>query len=505
MDLLLLAARLFLAAVFIISGFAKLADRAGSRQAMFDFGVPAQLAGLFGTLLPFAELSTAVLLIPRATAWWGGLAALALLVVFVAGIAANMVRGQAPDCHCFGQLSSEPVGWHTLIRNLVLILVAGLLLIEGRANPGTSIVGWLGHRTTADYVGIAVGLLLVLAMSVEGWLLLHLLQQNGRLLARVEALESRSLAGTAGAATISSAQTQSAGLPVGTVAPSFQLSGLHGETMTLEALRAAGKPTLLIFSDPHCGPCNALLPEIGAWQRDQSGKLTVALISRGSLDENRTKGAEHGLNQILLQQDREVAESYLAYGTPSAVVVREDGRIDSALAMGSEQIRQLVQKITNNVPAGAVPIPNGNGTQSRQASRIGTAAPDISLPDLSGKTVSLHEFAGQRALVLFWNPGCGFCQRMLDDLKAWEANRSADAPGLLVVSTGTAEANRKMGLTSTTVLDEGFVTGRAFGASGTPSAVMVDAQGNIASNVAVGAQAVMALAGSAAEPGKSLA
>lgn len=505
MDLLLLAARLILAAVFVVAGLAKLADRDGSRQAMFDFGVPAQLAGVFGTLLPFAELATVVLLIPRATAWWGGLAAIVLLVVFVAGIAANMVRGQAPDCHCFGQLSSEPVGWHTLIRNLVLILVAGLLLIEGRANPGTSVVGWLGHRTTADYVGISIGLLVVLAMAVEGWLLLHLLQQNGRLLARVEALESRPVTGTAGGATIPTAQTQAAGLPVGAVAPSFQLSGLHGETMTLEALRAAGKPTVLIFSDPHCGPCNALLPEIGAWQRDQSGKVTIALISRGSVEENRTKGTEHGLTQILLQQDREVAESYQAYGTPSAVLVRADGRVDSALAMGSEQIRQLVHKVTGNAPAAAVPIPNGNGARSQQPSRIGTTAPEVSLPDLSGKAVSLREFAGKRALVLFWNPGCGFCQRMLDDLKAWEANRATDAPNLFVVSTGTVEANRMMGLTSTMVLDEGFTIGRAFGASGTPSAVMVDADGNIASNVAVGAQAVLSLAGSAAEPGKSLA
>ena len=36
---------------------------------------------------------------------------------------------------------------------------------------------------------------------------------------------------------------------------------------------------------------------------------------------------------------------------------------------------------------------------------------------------------------------------------------------------------------------------RAFGATGTPSAVLVDAEGRIASDVAVGAPAVMGLAG----------
>jgi hypothetical protein len=44
------------------------------------------------------------------------------------------------------------------------------------------------------------------------------------------------------------------------------------------------------------------------------------------------------------------------------------------------------------------------------------------------------------------------------------------------------------------VLDQGFTAGRAFGATGTPSAVLIDAQGRIASPVAVGAAAVLALA-----------
>ena len=44
MDLMLLVARVLLAGVFGIAGVAKLADRAGSRQALQDFGVPTVLA-----------------------------------------------------------------------------------------------------------------------------------------------------------------------------------------------------------------------------------------------------------------------------------------------------------------------------------------------------------------------------------------------------------------------------------------------------------------------------
>jgi protein-disulfide isomerase len=98
-------------------------------------------------------------------------------------------------------------------------------------------------------------------------------------------------------------------------------------------------------------------------------------------------------------------------------------------------------------------------------------------------------------LVAFWNPGCGFCQQMLDDLKDWEASAPQDAPKLLVVSAGTEEANKAMGLRSTVVLDQNFSVGSAFGASGTPSAVLVDEEGKVASELAVGAPSVLALAG----------
>ena len=118
----------------------------------------------------------------------------------------------------------------------------------------------------------------------------------------------------------------------------------------------------------------------------------------------------------------------------------------------------------------------------------------MKLADLQGTTVELKDFKGQETLVLFWNPGCGFCQQMLPEIKHWEENRPEGAPKLLFVSAGTEEANREMRLTSPVILDQQFAVGRAFGASGTPSAVLVDAEGKIASQVAVGAPAVMELA-----------
>src|SRR5688500_16041264 len=97
----ILLGRLLLAAVMGVAGIAKLADLPGSRQAMLGFGVPAMIAPAAGLLLPLVEVLTAILLLSAATAWLGALLSLFLLALFIVGIAANLARGQTPQCHCF--------------------------------------------------------------------------------------------------------------------------------------------------------------------------------------------------------------------------------------------------------------------------------------------------------------------------------------------------------------------------------------------------------------------
>src|SRR4029077_10334873 len=170
MILLLLFARLLLCAVFLVAGVAKLADLAGSRQAMRDFAVPAKLADLFGLLLPLAERGTAVALFVPLTSWWGAVGALALLLIFVAGIGYNLAQGRTPDCHCFGQLHSAPAGWSTLIRNLVLAGVAGLVVAFGRNVSGPGVLDLLSGLTVTQRLELLGGVLLLTVLIVESWL-----------------------------------------------------------------------------------------------------------------------------------------------------------------------------------------------------------------------------------------------------------------------------------------------------------------------------------------------
>jgi len=488
MGILLLAARLLLAAVFLVSALAKIADLAGSQKALKDFGLPRVLAAPLGVLLPFVELAVAVALLPAASAWWGAIGALALLLIFIGGISYNLAQGRKPDCHCFGQLQSEPIGWPTVVRNVILAAVAGLVVWQGHLDAGPSMVAWVTSLTVAQDIELAIGIVLVALVALESWMLLEAMRQMGKLLVRVEELEARPVSAA-------DSDHPEFGLPEGTAAPAFELPDLAGELVSSESLLATNKPLFLVFSDTNCGPCSGMMPEYGKWEREHSDKLTFALISRGTVEENRTKTAEHGIQRVLLQTDREVANSYQVRGTPSAVIVRRDGSIHGPLAEGEEEIRDLLQEETAPPNPRALPVLNGKAAAANQMAfaDLGDPAADVTLQDPGGHMISLSDFRGSPTVLLFYDPGCTYCEGMLRELKAWEAKPPKDAPQVLVVSGGSLTENRMLGLRSTIVRDPDFSTATFFQVSGTPSAILIDEEGIVASKVKVGGPNVMKL------------
>jgi thiol-disulfide isomerase/thioredoxin len=129
---------------------------------------------------------------------------------------------------------------------------------------------------------------------------------------------------------------------------------------------------------------------------------------------------------------------------------------------------------------------------------VGARPPVVELASLEGESATLGADCELDTLVLFWNPDCGFCRAMHEDLLAWEAGVNGSGPRLVVVSSGDSERTREDGFRSTVLLDPEFSAGDVFGAGGTPSAIVLDASGRVASGVAVGAKEVLGLANSGA-------
>jgi len=322
---LVLALRLLLAAVFAVAAVAKLAAPGTLRTTLVRFGLPRRLAPA-AVLLPAAELAVAGALLSARLTWLGALAALGLLVLFSAAIAVQLARGRRPECNCFGAVHAKPIGPATLVRNLALLGCAAAVVAAGPGRTGPGAFGLFG-----DPLQLALGVLALLAAG-QAALVVALLRRHGRVLARLDELEAEQRSGPA----------------VGEPAPDFLLPDLDGELVTLADLRAPGLPVLLLFSHPACGPCAALLPEVGRWQREHDGQLTVAIISGGDAEEDRARAEEHGLTRVLRDDEEDVADRYGATGTPMALLVGPDGRVESELVVGATAIGALVSSVVGH-------------------------------------------------------------------------------------------------------------------------------------------------------------
>ena len=451
---IVIAARLALALVFAVAGVAKLRDFAGTTAMLRSFGAPGAAAGPLARCLPVAEILVAVTLLPTALAHAASVAACALLAVFTAAIGVNLARGRKPECRCFGQVAAAPIGPKTLVRNAVLLAVAALASLAVPGESDALAFAWMGPNLG----WVVLGAVLLGGFVTQSYLMLQILRQQGRMLARIDELAAVDDVFDLDAETGEIAQP---GLPLGVPAPAFTLTALDGPAVSLAEILDAGKRIALFFAHPSCGPCVALLPEIAAWQREFAERLTTVVVSEGSAGDNRRLFAQHEIRNVLLQVDHEVSTAYQTAGTPAAVIIEADGTIGSGIAAGADAIRELI--------AAAVPAPRIVPNELLEAVAIADAA---------------------ETTLLFWSAGCGYCRTMSADLLAWD--RQYDAPLVLVAERDDAQL-RADGLRAPFALDDGGRVAQAVGAGGTPMAVVIDATGTVVSEVAAGKDAVFRL------------
>lgn len=503
METVLLMARLFLASILLIAGVAKAIDPVNARKALADFGVPEKMAGAPGWCLPLLEIAAAIALIPTATAWFGAIATLGLMLIFVAAIGVSLALGRTPECNCFGQLHSKPVSWPMFVRNLLLALVAGLVVAQGKDATGLSVTYMLADLKAGELLVLVlslVGVGLLVSASVH---LRRILNEQATVLSRIDAIEKTLEDYAPPPEEREEATPPPEGLPVGALAPDFLLDTIDGGQVGLDDLLDYGKPVLLLFVSSSCAPCESVLKDVSTWERDYS--LTIALLSKGSPQENRKRLSKYGARHLLLIGESDVAETYQGRWTPAGVLITRQGRIASHNAYGDADIRVLVSaaaatEIDFEPGASLGAQTNGNGLEIRVGKselKVGDRTPEFSMSDVDGNVVVTEDLLGRDTLLLFWNPGCPYCRAMSEDVRRWEENPPPGAPQLVFVSSGDLGKvkDESEEFESRFLHDDGFDVGMRLGTRATPSALLIDSEGKIASSIAIGRSNVMLLAG----------
>ncbi len=132
----------------------------------------------------------------------------------------------------------------------------------------------------------------------------------------------------------------------------------------------------------------------------------------------------------------------------------------------------------------------------------GAEAPDFTLPDLEGRQRSLKEFLGQPLLLVFFSPTCGWCTQMAPRL----GELPEEGPRVLLVSSGDPNVHRQLAEEHNwrcdVLLEQGDVM-MAYGGRGTPTGYLIEPDGRIASELAMGSEALFALYEEASGNGSS--
>ena len=485
MELALLILRLFLVAIFGIAAGAKLADFSGTKKAVAEFGVPGSLSMLSSILLIAAELVVVALLLFRSTSWYGAMGAAALLGIFVAGMLYQLVQGRSPDCHCFGQISSESVGVSSVVRNVVFLVPAFILIYRGQFDQGPEL-GSL-DRTSVQTI-LLIALIFIGTAAID--YLRRIAKKQDEIVRRIDLLDM--IAAETTAVNRDDAGSPHDGLPIGAILPDFVLSDLEDRHVHSGDL-VKERPAILFFISPTCEPCAALAPRIEVWANDFAGRVDVFFISSGEKVANEKKFGTAA--NLFLDEDRRFAKAVSARWTPSALLVGADRRIASHVAAGDVAITELAERALAQGSEDFAPILLSSERPVQHSVQVGERVPQFSVQAMTGETVSTESLHGKRTMLVFWGMECPHCVAMAPDLKAWESSKNGDSSDLIVFSDGDLETNRSLGLTSPIIIEAGRQVAANLGMFGTPSAILVDENSRFASEVAVGAPQIWALVG----------
>jgi thiol-disulfide isomerase/thioredoxin len=227
----------------------------------------------------------------------------------------------------------------------------------------------------------------------------------------------------------------------------------------------------------------------------------LVIVSSEDVASNRAQGLR---SPIVLDQEFGVGRAFGATGTPSAVLIDAEGRIASGIGVGAAEVIGLLRHQISPSSAAAALAEGANfegdndedeDEEALPVPAIGALAPEVKLRDLDGALVDLAERRGRATALIFWDPDCGFCRQMAPALKRWEENAPPGAPTVALISEGSVEDNKAQGFRSLVLIDDDFAVGKSFGADGTPMAILLDAEGRVASDLVEGQDDVLTLLG----------
>ncbi|MGJ6980570.1 MauE/DoxX family redox-associated membrane protein [Aestuariimicrobium soli] len=331
-----------LAGVLALSAVAKLRDRSSTRSATRLLRLPRLLqAPWVAVALPVGELLLAALLLatPAPLVVVPAVAALVLFVVYLAVIARALRFDPRPDCSCFGRIGDQRVSAKTLVRNLLLVALAGWFVVDTWP-AGTSVPGALSGFGSDDV----------------GWLLAAMLAGAVTVLVLLPAPGSSAPRLTPG--------------PVPTVEPEGPLDYLRTPFPPATLLTHDGQPrsladltreaaVLLIGMDCTCGSVAEVAQRLPEW-RSRLAPVRLVVFTPAEPTPLR-RAFDLPPDDLLLDHQYHLWNQWnLVRGMPAAVLLGADGLLAGGPVTGPALVTDFVTAVIEQLDEAAADQPQAS-------------------------------------------------------------------------------------------------------------------------------------------------
>ena len=327
----LLSAPLMLAVVLAGAGIGKLHDDDASVALEWDLmRVPEALNRRWlRRAHPWGEIVLSVLLVvaPGVCGVLSACAALALCLAYtVLVLRAMKVPGAV--CACFGSGRRTSLTWRTVLRNLLLVLLAVLSVVSS-ASQGAPLATMLSDGVVTAWVAaVLLAMVVTYLVTVPGDLQDDSLDRQ----AAGESAEDQQVL----------AVEEPEGDYIRTLTPRVTVREADGSPVDLHYLSQT-QAQLLLFVSPGCGHCEVVASHIREWAvaMPQLGVRFVVAGTASLLKDRRPEWVDYAWYDY----DRTAAQMLQCDTTPSAVLLGTDGMLAGGPVSGDVHVLEFVEEI----------------------------------------------------------------------------------------------------------------------------------------------------------------
>jgi len=183
--------RLFFGIIFLSSSIGKFANYGEFKKMVFEYRIlPMSVANIYAGLLPWVEFSIGIALFINFARNLIIAAILFLIIGFNIVIIATLMKQRYPDCHCYGVLGNNPIGWGTVTRNFLLLILTVIYATTANPHTGEWLTSWKSDFLVLSSIEIVLPMIMLI---IFGFVCIRLIEEFINIGHRSIKIKSRNL------------------------------------------------------------------------------------------------------------------------------------------------------------------------------------------------------------------------------------------------------------------------------------------------------------------------